>query len=423
MLCSVMNPSFRRVPQRFPITICRAHSGRYADPEIVLFRHLWHHVAFKANCPQDDRPGPRPVGVFYQIIGAKESLRATGGLFCDKRLKHKDNRIKGRNVTADRQPATVDAVVIGRNEGARLLACLASLAGQVRRVVYVDSGSTDGSAKAAAAVPGVQVVALDMARPFTAARARNAGLARLQGDAPDFVQMVDGDCAVDPGWIARALAGFAQHPKAAVICGRRRERHPQASVWNRMIDREWDTPVGQARACGGDALFRFAPLMALGGYREDLIAGEEPELCLRLGRLGHEIWRIDAEMTLHDAAMTKAAQWWRRAVRAGHAFAEGAALHGSGPERHWRVETARALIWGAALPLGLVLAALLISSWALAGFALYPLQIARILARDPARDLATAAFTVIAKFAEARGALGYYLNRLRGRKRGLIEYK
>ena len=64
----------------------------------------------------------------------------------------------------------IDAVVIGRNEGARLTACLASLEGQVRRLVYVDSGSTDGSAEAAR-LAGAEVVDLDMSRPFTAARA------------------------------------------------------------------------------------------------------------------------------------------------------------------------------------------------------------------------------------------------------------
>ena len=84
----------------------------------------------------------------------------------------------------------IDAVVIGRNEGARLLACLQSLAGQVRRLVYVDSGSTDGSVKAAQAA-GAEVVVLDMEQPFTAARARNAGLAVLADNPPEFVQLVD----------------------------------------------------------------------------------------------------------------------------------------------------------------------------------------------------------------------------------------
>ena len=45
--------------------------------------------------------------------------------------------------------------------------------------------------------------------------------------------------------------------------------------------------------------------MAASGFNATLIAGEEPELCLRLRQKGWEIWRLDAEMTLHDAAMTK----------------------------------------------------------------------------------------------------------------------
>ncbi len=106
--------------------------------------------------------------------------------------------------------AVVDAVVIGRNEGARLVACLASLRGQVRRVVYVDSGSTDGSVAAAEAA-GAEVVGLDMGRPFTAARARNAGLARLEGAG--FVQLVDGDCEVRQGWVAAALAALPRIPR------------------------------------------------------------------------------------------------------------------------------------------------------------------------------------------------------------------
>ena len=314
------------------------------------------------------------------------------------------------------QKPVVDAVVIGRNEGARLLACLDSLAHQVRQVVYVDSGSTDGSAQAAAA-QGARVVQLDMTQPFTAARARNAGLAVLT--APDFVQFVDGDCEMRPDWVATALQAMAQHPRAVVICGRRRERAPDASVYNRLCDREWDTPVGPALACGGDALMRFAAVQAVGGYDPSLIAGEEPDLCLRLRRTGGEIWRIDAEMTLHDAAMTRFGQWWQRSRRAGHAFAEGAFRHGAAPERHWQAETRRAVTWGAGLPLVALLAGavhplglLLLLAW--------PLQILRLSRRMGAE---AAVFTVLGKLPEAQGVIGFHLNRLRGRRRGLIEYK
>ncbi len=311
--------------------------------------------------------------------------------------------------------SVVDAVVIGRNEGARLVACLASLTGQVRRLVYVDSGSTDGSVKAAQAA-GAEVVVLDMEQPFTAARARNAGLAVLADNPPEFVQLVDGDCAVQPGWIAAALAGFVAHPAAVVLCGRRRERFPEASVYNALADREWDTPVGQALACGGDALMRFTAVQAVGGYEASLIAGEEPDLCRRLRAAGGEVWRIDAEMTLHDAAMTRFSQWWKRAVRAGHAFAEGAARHGFS---HWGAETRRALIWGAALPVGIVVAGMIHPAAWLIGLA-YPLQLLRLARRE---GWVWATFSLLGKFAEARGAIGYYLMRLRGKRAGLIEYK
>jgi GT2 family glycosyltransferase len=321
-----------------------------------------------------------------------------------------------------RQDAAVDAVVIGRNEGARLQVCFASLRGQVRRVIYVDSGSTDGSAKAARDA-GAEVVDLDMALPFTAARARNAGLARLQGDG--FVQVVDGDCQVMPGWIAAAMAAMQAHPAAVVVCGRRRERFPEASVWNRLCDREWNTPTGQAGACGGDALMRLAAVQAVGGYREDLIAGEEPELCLRLRQAGGQVWRIDAEMTLHDAAMHRFSQWWRRSRRAGHAFAEGAALHGAGPERHWVAETRRAIGWGPGVPVMATLAALVHPLGMLILLA-WPVQMARLAWRwrkEGRAGLEAAVFTVLGKLPEAQGALGYWWGRVRGRKRGLIEYK
>ena len=236
---------------------------------------------------------------------------------------------------------------------------------------------------------GAEVVELDLALPFTAARARNEGLARLaEGGLPPFVQFVDGDCELQPGWIATATAFLEAHPDVAVVCGRRRERHPEASLWNRLVDREWDTPVGEAKACGGDALMRTAALTQVGGFDARLIAGEEPELCVRLRRAGWRVWRLDAEMTLHDAAMTRAGQWWRRTARAGYAAAEGAAMHGRPPERHGVDKTRRALLWGLALPLAAVLGALW-TPWALLLLLAYPAQILRLVAarRLDASDL------------------------------------
>lgn len=317
---------------------------------------------------------------------------------------------------------TVAAVAIGRNEGARLKRCLASLSGRAAPVVYVDSGSTDGSVEAARAA-GAHVVELDLSTPFTAARARNAGLARVAELDPEgaLVQVLDGDCELDPDWLPKAVAAIASEPDLAVVCGRRRERFPEASLWNRLIDAEWDTPVGEARACGGDALMRRAALDAVGGYREDLIAGEEPEMCYRMRAKGWRIRRIDAEMTRHDAALTRIGQWWARSRRAGHAYAAVAALHGDGPEGFRRAETRRALLWGAGIPLAALLGALFVTEWALLLFLAFPLQGLRLALRGV--PMTRAVFLTLGKIPEALGVIGFHADRLTGRRRGLIEYK
>lgn len=317
------------------------------------------------------------------------------------------------------------AVVIGRNEGARLIRCLDSVCGPVAHVVYVDSGSSDGSVDAARA-RGVQVVELDLDTPFTAARARNAGLAALLNlAAVEYVQFIDGDCELQQGWIETALAFLKDTSDAAVAFGRRRERFPEASVYNRLCDWEWDTPIGESAACGGDALMRVEGLQQVSGYNPHLIAGEEPDLCVRLRGKGWRIWRLDHEMTLHDAAMTRFSQWWNRTRRAGHAFAEGAALHGAGATRHWVRETRKAVIWGLVLPLVLLLAAVIGSPWALLGFAAYPAQLLRLALREGGDRQAweRAFFLVLGKFPEALGVLQYRRGRLSGKRGGLIEYK
>ena len=316
-------------------------------------------------------------------------------------------------------------VIIGRNEGARLIRGLASVAA-ADRVVYVDSGSTDGSQQAAQEA-GAEVVALDMSQPFTAARARNAGLERLRlhGMRPELVQFMDGDCELQPGWLPSARAFLAAHPEVGVVFGRRRERFPDATMYNRMCDWEWNVPLGEQRACGGDALMRLTALDEVGGYNPALIAGEEPEMCVRLRAAGWKIWRIDTEMTLHDAAMTRLGQFWSRARRAGHAWAEGAALHGAPPERHCVGQVRRALIWGAVVPFVIILLAIALNPWALVFFVIYPLRALRMALREGATRPAweRAWLLSIGKFPEAMGVIEYHLRRLAGRPRGLIEYK
>ncbi len=332
---------------------------------------------------------------------------------------------------------SVGVVAIGRNEGDRLRACLTSARRDCPAVVYVDSGSADGSADLARSL-GVHVVDLDLSRPFTAARARNEGFALLRSVAPevDRVQFVDGDCEIVAGWIDQAVAALDADPKTAIVCGRRRERFPGASVYNRLCDLEWNTPVGVALACGGDAMVRVAAFGQVGGYDAAVIAGEEPEMCVRLRHAGWTIRRIDGEMTLHDAAITRFGQWWKRTVRGGHAYAQANALHGGPPERFRERELRRIQRW-AVLPVVATVAltvalAIFVPRWCWLGLApllLYPAVAAktaryRLGRGDSLRDAVLyGAFVTLGKFPEHLGVRTFRASQRTGRRTALIEYK
>lgn len=325
--------------------------------------------------------------------------------------------------------ADIGVVAIGRNEGERLKACLRSIIG-AGPVVYVDSESTDDSVAFAGSL-GVAVVELAVPPSFTAARARNAGLAALLEQHPGLaaVQMIDGDCTLAPGWIAAGRAALDARPALAVVFGRLRERHPNASLYNALCDDEWDVPVGDVDACGGNAMFRVGPLRVAGGYDPALIAGEEPDLCQRLRADGWRVARIDAEMGSHDAAIHRFGQWWRRTERSGHAFAELASRHGRAGDPHWRRQCASIIAWAAVLPLAALVALALAWTVAIALILLYPLQIVRIARRQRRRGLrprtawGSGLLLVIGKFAQLIGFTRYHLRRMTGRPSRLIEHR
>jgi hypothetical protein len=241
-----------------------------------------------------------------------------------------------------------------------------------------------------------------------------------------YIQFVDGDCEVVADWIEKAVAFLDAHRDVAAVFGRRRERYPTRSIYNKLCDIEWDTPIGEAKGCGGDALMRADAFEQVGGFRADVIAAEDTELCVRLRAAGWRIWRLDAEMTVHDAAMTRFGQWWRRAVRAGYCFAQGAYLHGAPPEQHFVWESRRAWLWGIWLPLACLVAGLAFQPWGWVTWLIYPLQILRLTVRNPGplrQRALLAVFQVLARFPEGAGQIKFLRDRLLGRQTVIIEYK
>lgn len=323
----------------------------------------------------------------------------------------------------------VGIVVIGRNEAPRLRRCLESVRNGTPPVVYVDSGSSDGSADIAERL-GVRTIRLT-AGPHTAARGRQVGFEELSRRDPalKYVQFVDGDCTLLPGWIERATAFLDAHDDVAVVVGRLREQHARKSLLIRLVDADWDLPTGETDAIGGISLMRAGALRDVGGWRCDLIAGEELDLGARIRDRGGKLHRLPDDMTLHDIGIRNVGELWRRSVRSGFAYAQLALLHGRSRCRRWARRALGNVAYGALLPLLLVVLAPL--WWPAAAFiaALYVLLVVRVVHHRLRRGdtlgfaLLYALVLLGQKVAGALGTLKLLLNGLSGKRPRIIEYK
>jgi len=315
-------------------------------------------------------------------------------------------------------------IAIGRNEGDRLKNCLQSLLGLAERLIYVDSGSTDDSVAVARGL-GAEVVELDPATPFTAARARNAGVAALGPDLPEFIHFIDGDCVMVPGWIGTAKAAMAADRGLGIVTGWRAEIHPEASIYNAICDHEWHRPAGPITACGGDMMVRGAAFQEAGGFNDAVIAAEDDEFCLRVAMTGFTLVRLPQAMTRHDADMHRFSQWWRRSVRNGHGFAQLGALH----PHHLARERMRVLIFALVLPV-LAVIALAVTPWLFLGvlavyLGSYLRTVLGLIGDGMDRSMAThqAMFLSLSKFPNLIGMITFHLRNRRGKDMQIIEYK
>ncbi len=327
----------------------------------------------------------------------------------------------------------IGIVVIGRNEGKRLFRCLSSLEHKTDSVVYVDSGSSDRSVFIAEDFK-VGVLRLDESIPFSAARARNEGFDYLIECFPDmqFVQFIDGDCCLSAGWLECAAAELEKDNDCAAVMGHLQELHPEHSLYNRLCALEWrSSAVGdltRTAGLGGISMIRARVFQQLKGFNANLIAGEEPELAVRMALANYKVIKIDQSMATHDADMHQFSQWWKRAVRSGHAIAQRAFLNGKTVIRDGDRERKSAWFWGLGVPVTILFTCVGTEGWSLfllAGYPLLAIRIYRYRRRcgdEPSDALIYSVFIVLSKFAEVLGMIKFYRNHFHQRYT-LIEYK
>jgi GT2 family glycosyltransferase len=323
-------------------------------------------------------------------------------------------------------------VVIGRNEGKRLSLSLQSMQESNCPIVYVDSGSKDDSVSIANPLADI-VHCLDNSRPFSAARARNEGFDVLMRQFPDiqYVQFIDGDCVVAKGWFDAAIETLTNNKQLALVLGHRRELRPNLTIYNRLCAMEWNSPLGELKNFGGligSFCIRTEVFREVGGFKINVLAGEDSELGVRMSLAGYGMMKIDHHMETHDANMLKFSQWWSRSVRAGHAIGQRAFLNGDTVLKDCVRERKSTLFWGVFLPmLALILliptrgfSLVIVLAYIFLGIKVY---LYRRKQGESFRDAMTyAGFIVIGKFANGLGLIKFFVNNLKERYE-IIEYK
>lgn len=326
----------------------------------------------------------------------------------------------------------IGIVVIGRNEGQRLSLSLQSMQQSKCPIVYVDSGSSDNSLEIAK--PLVSCLhQLDSSTPFSAARARNEGFDKITTLFPtlQYIQFVDGDCVLYAGWLDAAKAAFAVDAKRAAVIGHLQELNPDASIYNRMCAMEWRSPAGDLNnygALGGISMMRVDVFKQLGGFKANVIAGEDSEFGVRLSLAGYKVTKIDYFMAIHDANMTTFQQWWKRAVRGGHAIGQRADLNGNTLAKDCVKERKSTLVWGVFLPSLALLLLMFARPWALLILFAYLFLAIKVYryrrnqGESPRDALTYAQFMPLVKIANGVGLLKFYMNKFK-QSYEIIEYK
>lgn len=234
----------------------------------------------------------------------------------------------------------IAVVIIGINVERYISGCITSVLeskypADKLNIVFVDGGSGDRSVELAKGFDGVRVIELKDPSP-TPGKGRNAGFRAVQSP---FIQFMDADTTLHPLWFEKALPYFKD--RVAAVCGYRKEKYPEKNFYHTIGNIEWRYEEGPCRYFGGEALILRDILEQCGGYDENLVAGEDPDLSYRIRRDGRVIYRIKEDMTTHDLNMTKFRQYIKRAFRTGHAYAEIGLRYSGNKEKMWLRELFR----------------------------------------------------------------------------------
>jgi len=197
-------------------------------------------------------------------------------------------------------------IVPAFNAGKLIANCLRSLQDQTvprseYEVVVVDDGSSDSTAAAAEAFPGVKVVRQQNQGP-AAARNRGAGEARAA-----IVLFTDSDCIPARNWMEEMLRPFDEDPDVIGAKGRYLTRQPELVA--RFVQAEYEDKyrlLGRHRFIDFidtySACFRTEVFLQFGGYDTSfpVACAEDVELSYRMANQGLKMVYVPGAVVYHQ---------------------------------------------------------------------------------------------------------------------------
>ncbi|MGI9019710.1 MAG: glycosyltransferase family 2 protein, partial [Solirubrobacterales bacterium] len=215
----------------------------------------------------------------------------------------------------------LSAIVIARNNADTIERTVAAVEAQEVELpfeVIVAASGNDGTADLVRSrFPGVSVV--DVAEPGLPGAARNAGLAVARGE---YVSFPGSHVELPPGSLAARIA--AHERGFSMVTGSVRNGNPTRAGWAAyFLDHAGSLPgrpSGELDATPAHCSYTREALLEVGGFPEDMRAGEDTVVNRELWRRGHRAYRAAAiELTHRNRSSTA----WRLAR---HHFVRGRAF-------------------------------------------------------------------------------------------------
>ncbi len=180
-------------------------------------------------------------------------------------------------------------------------------------VIVVDNGSKDRSVEIAKKY-GVKV----LVKPkVNVSAVRNFGARESTGDVLAFV---DSDCLVSENWLASAVPYF-KDPAIGMV-GSLCAVHEKDMTW---VGKAWNSCMKKRQLNGetdrlgcGNIIIRKRCFEEINGFNDDLVTGEDDELCHKLREAGYRIYSDPAIKVYHLGEYRTLTQFFRKETWRGY---------------------------------------------------------------------------------------------------------